>query len=264
MRRIVVTGCASGIGAACARILKSRSAVHITGLDVATPSGSDIDAFVAIDLADPASIARAVGAIQGPFDALLNVAGLPPRPGREAGVLAVNFIGTRNFTHRMLPQLAPGASIVNMASRAGHRWPAGIEQVKRLLALADDADLAGFVAAERIDTVRAYDLSKEAMIVWTMAATEPLIARGLRMSSVSPGAVDTRLFVDFVAAFGPGVERNVARAGRPGRPEEAAEVAVWLASPESGWIKGADICVDGGIGAFTSADRLGLAPWPPS
>ena len=52
--------------------------------------------------------------------------------------------------------------------------------------------------------------------------------------------------------------RNVARAGRPGEPGEIAAVAAFLLSPESSWLKGAEIPVDGGTGGFNMADALDL------
>ena len=111
-----------------------------------------------------------------------------------------------------------------------------------------------------IDHVRAYNLSKEAVIVLTIAETEALFARGLRMNTVSPAAVSTGILDDFVTAFGERVAKNIARAGRPGLPDEVADVILFLASPESRWLKGIDIPVDGGMGAMAVSDMIGLAP----
>ena len=98
-------------------------------------------------------------------------------------------------------------------------------------------NLPAFVADRNIDATRAYNLSKEAVIVMTMARTEEMIGRGFRMNSVSPAAVSTGILDDFVAAFGPKVAKNITRAGRPGLPEEVADVILFLISPESNWIK---------------------------
>jgi len=254
--RVVVTGAASGIGAATARQLRATG-VHVTALDIAEPAGT-VDAYVPVDLGDPAAIDRAVAALEGPFDALCNVAGLPPREGLSAPILKVSFLGLRRFTTAMLDRMAPGASIVNVASLAGIRWRENMEQVKALMALPDDADTAAFCESHGFDHVRAYDLSKEAVIVWTMAETEALIARGLRMNSVSPAAVATGILDDFKAAFGDRAAKNIARVGRTGTPEEIAAVIVFLASPESGWLKGIDIRIDGGTAALNISDALGL------
>lgn len=258
MTTVAITGCATGIGAESARILRSRGA-HVTGFDVADASGL-VDTYIPLDLSDPKSIARAVDAAAGHFDALCNIAGLPPKSGSlSAGrILSVNFIGTRHFTQALLPKLAKGASIVNMASRAGSRWRENLPQVKALLALDDSAEPAAFCKAQAIDDVRAYDLSKEAIIVWTLAQSEPLLKRDVRINSISPGAITTRIYDDFINAFGERATRQIARAGRAGKPEEVAELVAFLASRESAWIKGVDINVDGGKGAFATCDALGL------
>ena len=52
--------------------------------------------------------------------------------------------------------------------------------------------------------------------------------------------------------------KNVARAGRAGMPGEIADIIVFFASPESNWIKGQDICIDGGMSAMAGSDMLGL------
>jgi NAD(P)-dependent dehydrogenase (short-subunit alcohol dehydrogenase family) len=71
--------------------------------------------------------------------------------------------------------------------------------------------------------------------------------------------VATGLLSDFAAAFGDAMARNVARAGRPGQPAEIAAVAAFLLSPESSWLRGAEVSPDGGMGAFAASDALGLA-----
>ena len=108
--------------------------------------------------------------------------------------------------------------------------------------------------------MRAYNLSKEAVIAFTLSQTERLIARNLRMNSVSPAAVSTGILDDFVSAFGAQVAQTMARTGRPATPDEVADVTVFLARPESHWIKGQDIIVDGGISALVACDTMGLAP----
>jgi len=251
-----VTGVASGIGAALAAQLLARGC-RVTGFDVRPPADAAFPCH-ALDLGDLGTIDQAVGQAAGPFDGLCNNAGISPKPGHEAAILTINFFAQRAFTRALLPQLAPGASIVNMASRAGARWRESIEQVKRLAAL-DPRDVAAFVRDERIDAARAYNLSKEALIAWTLAESEVMTARGLRINAVCPGAVATGLLADFAAAFGEAMARNVARAGRPGQPEEIAAIAAFLLDPQSSWLRGAEISPDGGMSAFATSDALGLA-----
>jgi len=260
--RIALTGGASGIGAAL--LPKLAAAGHrVTAFDVARPD-EPLDHWVETELGDPAAIDAAVAAAvaivdaDGPFDALINNAGLPPREGLAARVLAVNFLGFRRFLDGMLDTLASGGAIVNTASRAGAFWRDNLDEIRALTALGSIDELDAFVAARGIDHVRAYNLSKEAMIVQTIARTEEMIGRGLRMNSVSPAAVDTGILGDFRSAFGDRMARNVARAGRPGSAEEVADVIAFLASPGSAWLKGVDITIDGGMSAMAASDAMEL------
>ena len=256
-QHFAVTGVATGIGAEIARQLLASGA-QVIGFDVSPPNKADFPCHH-IDLADLSTMTQTVESVQGTFAGLCNNAGLSPRPGRESQILTVNFFAQRVFTRAMLPKLAAGASIVNMASRAGARWRDNLEQVKRLFAIDPATDLAAFITDEKIDHVRAYNLSKEAMIVWTIAEAEAMTARNLRMNALCPAAVATGLLDDFAKAFGEQMAKNVARAGRPGTPEEIASIATFLLSPASNWLRGAEISPDGGMAAFATTDALQLA-----
>ena len=258
VRRIAVTGVASGIGAELAALLTAQGD-HVVGFD-RVETDQNVAEFVPLDLSDPASIAKAAAAVTGRLDGLCNNAGLPPRDGLEALILQVNFIGTRHFTDLMVDKLTPGASLVNMASRAGAQWRQNLEQVLRLGALSGQGEVAGFVEAEGLNATRSYNLSKEAVIAWSTAATEAMIARDIRINTISPGAVATGILEDFARVFGEVMARNVARAGRAGHPKEVAQLAAFLLSDASAWIKGIDIPIDGGMGGFNMADQLGLGP----
>jgi len=251
-----VTGVASGIGAELARILTAQGH-RVIGFDLVEVS-RNVDRFIPLNLDDPASITAACDALDEPLDGLCNNAGVPPRPGMETHVLQINFLGQRQFLAGVLSHLNEGASVVNMASRAGQFWRDNLDQVKRLADVSDRAGLDTFIAAETIDATRCYNLSKEAMIVWSMALTEQLLRRGVRVNSLSPAAVSTGILDDFKRAFGDKVTANIARAGRAGKPEEIAQIAAFLLSPASGWLKGIDVHADGGMAAFAQSDMLEL------
>ncbi len=251
-----VTGVASGIGAELARLLNTQGH-RVIGFDI-QESRENIDRFIPLDLNDVASIKNAAAAINEPLNGLCNNAGLPPREGLEEAILQVNFLGTRAFTNAMLPHLCNGASIVNMASRAGHGWREGVDQVKRFACLTNRSQLAQFIKAEQLDATRCYNLTKEAIILWTVAETEAMLSKGLRINSLSPGGIATGILGDFQKAFGAQMAKNVARAGRPGAPKEIAEIAAFVLSPASNWLKGTDIAIDGGMGAFNQSDTMGL------
>jgi len=253
--RAAITGAATGIGAETAARLKARG-YEVVAFDIAEPAG--VDQWIRVDMSDPVSIRDAVAQVDSRFDCLVNNAGLPPREGLEQTILAVNFLGLVQLTNALIPMLTPGGAIVNTASRAGANWRANIDQVKALMALTDPAELPGFIAAGQIDHIRAYNLSKEAVIAWTIAQTERLIALDLRMNTVSPAAVSTGILQDFATAFGDRMAANVARVGRPGTPGEVADLILFLLSSDSNWLRGNDLTIDGGMSALAVADQLGL------
>ena len=253
--RAALSGAASGIGAITAQLLKARG-YEVTAFDIVEPQG--VDRWIKVDMSDPASIRNAVAQADGPYDCLINNAGLPPRAGTAQKVLAVNFTGLVQFSNAMEANLAVGGSIVNTASRAGALWRDNLEQIKALIAIEQVEDLATFISSHNIEDVRAYSLSKEALIVWSMAQAERLLTKDMRMNSVSPAAVSTGILKDFAAAFGDKMAKNIARVGRAGLPEEIAQVICFLAGPESKWIKGQDIVIDGGMSANAMKDALGL------
>src|SRR5260370_6638543 len=95
-RRVVVTGCASGIGADVARQLAELGA-EVIGLDIRPPAVK-IGEFISLDLSDPASIEAAAASVGGRVDALFNIAGVSSGIGDPLRVVTVNFLGTPRFT----------------------------------------------------------------------------------------------------------------------------------------------------------------------
>lgn len=256
MKTYAITGVATGIGAALARQLK-QDGHQVIGFDI-VPNADHVDALIQLDLVRPETIAPAIAGLNLELDGLCNNAGIPPKEGAEAAILQINYLSQRQFTRAILNKLKPGGAIVNIASRAGHGWRDNIGQVRRLSAITSGEQLGAFIDEENIDPTRAYNLSKEAMILWTMAEAEVLVGRNLRMNSVSPGAVATGILDDFARAFGERMARNVARAGRPASAEDVAKTASFLLSDQSAWLKGIDIPVDGGMGAFAASDMMEL------
>ncbi|MFA8385162.1 MAG: SDR family oxidoreductase [Pelagibaca sp.] len=244
-RHIVLTGGASGIGAAALALFKSDGH-RVTVIDRNDP-GSAADRWISADLSDLWSIPMLEPVSR--IDALVNAAGLPPRPGLEATILRVNTQAVIALTEHLLPHLTPGGSIVNMASKAGGRWRSNFAQVQRFLALRPSEDPEAFIRAEAIDPVRAYDLSKEAVIVWGLSNVARFRDLGLRINAVSPAAVATPILDDFMTAFGERASRGVDLTGRAGQPEEIAQVIRFLASPEASWVTGCNIECDGGLTA---------------
>src|SRR6201991_2290402 len=104
-KRVIVSGCFSGMGEACARILLDLGA-EVHGFDY-KDSALPLASFNKVDLRDPASIEAGVAAVGGKVDALFNCAGLPGGAFPALEAMKVNFIGTRHLTETVLPLMGP-------------------------------------------------------------------------------------------------------------------------------------------------------------
>src|SRR5262245_38974830 len=112
-KRVVVSGCFSGMGEATAKMLLGLGA-EVHGLDF-KDSALPLASFTKVDLRDPASIDAGAAKIGGKVDALFNCAGLPQTAG-AMDTMKVNFIGTRHLTQKILPLMSAGSAIANIAS----------------------------------------------------------------------------------------------------------------------------------------------------
>jgi len=242
-KTIIVTGAASGIGAATAELVAAQGA-KVIAVDINRPPRA-VGEFIAADLADPASIDRLVAALPAGAHGLANIAGLPPTRAPEA-VLAVNLVGLKALTTQLVPKLADGASIVNLASLAGLGWADAKPAIDASAELGFD-QIAAFCREHAIVGGRSYFFSKEALIVWTMRNRWTWRARGIRMNAVSPGPVETPILKDFLQTLGARAEEDMRTMDRPGRPGDIAPVVAFLLSDASAWIRGTNIAVDGGM-----------------
>ena len=78
------------------------------------------------------------------------------------------------------------------------------------------------------------------------------------MNCISPGPVDTPILPDFLATLGARAEEDRKVMDRPGLPEDIAPVIVFMCSEGSGWIRGANIPVDGGMFIHSQCEQFGL------
>ncbi|PRX96273.1 SDR family NAD(P)-dependent oxidoreductase [Allonocardiopsis opalescens] len=242
--RALVTGGASGIGLATARLLADRGAA-VACLDrelthtAPAPGVAGDERLLGVrgDVADDTSVrtaATAAAEALGGLDILVNNAGIGARgtvadnPDEEwARVFDINVFGIVRTTRAVLPHLraSPAAAIVNTCSVAA---TAGLPQ--RAL----------------------YSASKGAVYALTLAMAADHVAEGIRVNCVSPGTVDTPWVGRLLdAADDPAAERAALRARQPtGRlvaPEEVAAAIVYLAGPAAASTTGTSLGVDGGM-----------------
>ena len=255
-RRVVVTGCASGIGAHVAAQLAELGA-EVVGLDLrrpATKTAAQIKEFHEVDLADQASIDRAVGLIGHHVDSLFNVAGVSSGIGNPLLVVTINFLGLRHLTDALVATMPPGSSIASVSSLAAAGYREHGHVVAPLL------DTRSF--AEGIEWCRqhpdaladgGYRLSKEAIILYTMRNAAPLGARGIRINCTGPSVTETPILDQLRAAYGQQFLDDIEKPlGRVADPAEQATPLVFLNSQAASYISGQVIWVDGGNLASSS------------
>ena len=250
-KRVIVSGCFSGMGEATAKLLLSLGA-EVHGLDF-KESKLNLASFNQLDLRDPASIETAVGKVGGKVDALFNCAGLP-QTAPPLDVMKVNFAGTRHLTEKVLPLMSAGGAIASISSNGGMGWSRRIPVIMELL------KTQGFEGAmkwcqDNPDTVReGYAFSKEAVIVWTMLMSTPLIKKGIRINCTMPGPTQTPMMAHFESATKASVlEAAMQPINRRSTPEEQAGPLVFLNSDVASYINGICLQVDGGfLGGVTT------------
>ena len=232
----IVTGGASGIGLATAKLLHSRGA-EVAALDLKPDGLPDGIMGIEADVTDDAQVKLAVDAVVerfGRLDVVVNNAGISAIGDVAANgddewlrVLDVNVVGMVRVARNALPHLrrSPAAAIVNTCSIVA--W-AGMEQ--RVL----------------------YSASKGAVYSLTLAMAADHLREGIRVNCVAPGTADTP-WVDRLLdrTADPAAERAALNARQPmGRMvtvEEVAGAIAYLASPLSSASVGMVLAVDGGM-----------------
>jgi meso-butanediol dehydrogenase / (S,S)-butanediol dehydrogenase / diacetyl reductase len=220
VKRALVTGAGSGIGAAVAQLLARDHEVVAADL-----RGTDVQ----LDVRDEEQVANVVRDL----DVLVNVAGIgsttnaPDTPLEVwEDVFAVNARGTFLCCKHAIPGMVArgGGSIVNVASVAG------------LVGLRNRA---------------AYCASKGAVIALTRALAVDHVRDGIRVNALAPGTVDTPWVRRLVEDAGESLDDLRARQplGRLGTPQEIAEAVAYLVSDAAAFVTGSVLVIDGGLTA---------------
>ena len=237
----LITGGSRGIGAAIAKRLAADGAsVAITYAKDASAASAvvkaiELDGGKAVAIQADAANAEAVKAAVektvatfGRLDVLVNNAGTAiPKTFEETTlaemdrVIDINVRGTLVATQAALKHMKSGGRIISIGSAVGER-----------------VQVPGLVA---------YSATKGAVKIFTQALSREVGSRGITVNNVQPGPIDT----DLNPASGEwAVPQKAATAlDRYGHVEEIAAAVAFIASPESSYITGANLTVDGGMNA---------------
>src|SRR3954468_23225390 len=164
-KRYVVTGAASGIGHAVAERLLAAGA-EVTSLDRHEPTAS-VSSHIEVDLANPRSIEAALELLDGKFDGLMSVAGVPGTAPAEVGV-AVKALGVRELAESFCERLKPGGAVTIVSSTAGFGWPARLDAIYEILATASFEEGAAWFKSNP-QQGNAYNFSKEVVTVYAQS-----------------------------------------------------------------------------------------------
>ena len=260
MRTVVVTGSASGMGAATRARLEAAGQ-RVIGVDVR-------DSDVMADLGTPEGRRSAVEGVAAragdSLDGLVTwagVAGLTSVPGSL--LVSVNYFGTVELLDGLRPLLAAGdrPAAVAISSNSTTCQPGVPADLVELCLAGDEA--AARDAADAATSLMAYPASKLAIARWVrrQAPTAGWAGAGITLNAVAPGAVETPMLqaTRDDPAIGRFVDEFPVPVGRKGTADELAAFVQFLLGPDARFFCGSVVFVDGGTDALLRADD---APTP--
>ncbi|MEK9603488.1 MAG: SDR family oxidoreductase [Flavobacteriaceae bacterium] len=235
-KKAVVTGGSSGIGQAIVEtLIKQGASVFVIDLNE-NPSHTKAGIpTLKADISKYDKLEEAISTLPDAIDILINNAGIGFVGNIEQTeeedfdrLYAVNVKGVFNCVKVLLPRMKKkGGVIVNMASIVSH-----------------------IAVNDRL----AYSMTKGAVLAMTNSIAKDYISDGIRCNSVSPARVHTPFVDEFLAKNYPGKEKEMfdklsktQPIGKMGKPQEVADLVLYLCSDEASFVTGSDFAIDGGF-----------------
>jgi NAD(P)-dependent dehydrogenase (short-subunit alcohol dehydrogenase family) len=255
MPTTIVTGSASGIGAAVCRTLQAAGH-RVIGID---RQQADIVADLSSAQGRAAAIEAARAACDGVLDGLVCCAGLGVTAPAAGLIASVNYFGMTELVEGLGEALARGTkpAVTLIGSVAGAQPGVDKAPIVELMLAGDEAGAVAQANAAGQPQL-AYAGSKYAMTVWARRTAVAWGKRGIRVNVVAPGAVETPLHKASLddPRFGEAVKNFVAPIGRAGQPDEIAQVVGFLQSEAASFVHGSVVFVDGGMDAMIRGGRF--------
>jgi 3-oxoacyl-[acyl-carrier protein] reductase len=237
---VLITGGSRGIGATIARRFASAASKVVIGCrsksaaaqavldDIAAMGMEGIAAYG--DVANPEAawaVVEQAAARFGHIDVVVNCAGISDHRPFEASdpaffraIFDTNVLGTIAVIQAALPHLtAPGGRIINFSSA---------------------------LATRPIPKTSIYSASKAAVAALSHALAKEFGPRGITVNTIAPGVIETEMTTGILAERGASI-LTMTPLGRIGQPDDISGVALFLASPDAGWLTGRTFVVDGGV-----------------
>jgi 3alpha-hydroxysteroid 3-dehydrogenase len=252
MRTVVITGSASGLGAAI-RTRLERGGDRVIGIDL---EGQEISA----DLATPAGRSAAMNAVLQAtgrsIDGLVVCAGLGPHIQPVARLVSVNYFGAVEVLDGLRPALAAGTAPAAVVISSNSIGITPIPDDALIDAMLDDGEAAAVAQAGRYDGASVYAMTKIAL---ARAVRRRVLDWGraqVRLNAVAPGPIVTPLLQGSLddPVLGPLVEALPIPLERRGEPADVAAVVAFLLDPDSSFVHGSLLFVDGGTDALVRPD----------
>lgn len=246
----VVTGAASGIGKAIASKLAHEGAhVYITDINGETgaqavqeirDAGCRAD-FLELDVRDAKAVTATIDNVfeeTGRMDILVNNAGIPGNPA------SVELLSDDEW--KLMFDIHVNGSFYGLKAAAHHMKKQGYGRIIMMSSLASETSLRGFAH---------YAAVKYALLGLTESSAKDLAAYGITVNAIKPGVIRSALTGGILSV----AEKSLAQStpvGKIGSPNDVAEAAAFLASPDSSFITGTSIIVDGGFRLVNEMDQV--------
>ncbi|MBA0047946.1 SDR family oxidoreductase [Mycobacteroides sp. LB1] len=206
-----------------------------------------------------AGLAESAAAL-GRVTQVAHTAGLSPAQAPTQAILAVDLVGVALVLEEFGKVVASGGAGVVIASMAGHMPLELTAEQEQELATTPAEDLLVLPYVQSIEyPAVAYQFSKRANHIRVRAVARRWGVRGARINSISPGVVSTKMGHQELASETGAITKAMidgSASGRIGTSDDIAAASAFLLGPESSYVTGTDLLVDGGVVAAARSGQL--------